>query len=270
MSGAQLPPRWRRGLSTLLGLPTWPIRKLLKFDTSELANEQRRARGLTLVLSGIEGHGPFRSSLAHGLADTWGGAVEVFDWTTRRLFGTLGHLANHPRNRQMGERLADRIETHWRQHPETAVHLVAHSGGAAIVAFALETLAQRGVDGGNGGFGDRRVGTVLMLAAALSEQYDLADALEACDEIHSFYSPLDVPHLVLGTLLLGTMDRVHGVSAGFQGFRVTHEHLHQHGYQTKMARSWHWGGHMGWTNRVFAAEHLAHYLPPPLCSDDSS
>ena len=249
-----LPPRWRRGVSTLLGLPTMPVRKILPiFDSDELACRDREAEaGLAIVLSGIEGRGPFCRSLALGLADAWPGSVEVFEWTTRRVLGALVHLTNEARTRDQAEQVADRIERHWDEAPATPVFLVSHSGGTAVASFALEALARRGVE--------QRVDRTLLLASALSERYDLGEALQACDEIHSFHSRLDVPHLVLGTCVFGTMDRQRGVSAGFRGFRIHHERLIQHGYARDMARAWHWGGHLGWTNRVFVAEHLAQML----------
>ena len=79
--------------------------------------------------------------------------------------------------------------------------------------------------------------------------------------------------LVLGTLVFGTVDRRHTVSAGFRGFRErnlsSYQRLEQRPYRRAMFSSWHWGGHMGWTNRVFAAEHLAPLLrqsePPKRC-----
>lgn len=253
-AASELPPRWRRGISTLVGLPTMPVRKMLTiFDVPDLASlEREKQHGLTLVLSGIEGRGPFCASLALGLSDSWPGSVEVFEWTTRRVFGAFHHLFNEQRNREQAERVADRIERHWQEAPDAPVYLASHSGGTAIAAFALEALVRRGCR--------RRVNRSLLLASALSDRYDLSEALQSCDEIHSFHSPLDIPHLVLGTCIFGAMDRCHRVSAGFRGFRISHERLIQHPYQRSMVSAWHWGGHMGWTNRVFAAEHLAGLL----------
>ena len=251
-------------MGTLLGLPTMPIRKLLRYDLSPLTNEQRRGNGLAIVLSGIEGRGPFSATLARGLAAEWEGAVEVFEWTSRRLFATLSHLCNLKRNREQAAKLADCIEAYHQQHPTAPVHLIGHSGGAAIAVFTLEELERRRLD--------QVVDQVLLLGAALSREYDLRLALRAARQVHSFQSKLDIPHLVLGTCIFGTVDRQRGVSAGFNGFAVpnaaeeaAYGRLTQHRYVWRMARSWHWGGHMGWTNEVFAAEYLAPILTsPPL------
>ncbi|MCA9172986.1 MAG: hypothetical protein KDB14_00655 [Planctomycetales bacterium] len=258
------PPRWRRGVGTLLGLPTMPIRKLLHFDASHLTSPQRRRHGLTLVLSGIEGRGPFVQSLAQGLGDVDDGAVEVFEWTTRRVFATLKHLAALRRNREQAAKLADAVMAYQAEHPAAPLHLVGHSGGAAITVFALEELARRGA---------APVDSAMLLGAALSHDYDLDVALSGASLVRSFHSPLDIPHLVLGTLVFGTVDRRHTVSAGFRGFRErnlsSYQRLEQRPYRRAMFSSWHWGGHMGWTNRVFAAEHLAPLLrqsePPKRC-----
>ena len=73
--------RWRRGISTLAGLPLMPIRKLLHYDCSQLAAPDRCEQGLVLVLSGIEGYGPFGHSLAMGLGDVCPQGIELFEWT---------------------------------------------------------------------------------------------------------------------------------------------------------------------------------------------
>jgi hypothetical protein len=248
-------PRWRRGLSTLRGIPLLPFRKLLRYDISPLDTPQRRARGLVLVLSGIEGYGPFAHSLALGLGDAVDGAVEVHEWTTRRLMSSLRHLVDLPRNRQQAALLAARIRQHQRDHPGAPVHLVGHSGGAAMAVMALEELARLEAP---------PVHTAVLLAAALAPAYDLTAALGQVERMVSFHSPLDVPHLVLGTLVFGTIDRRHAVGAGFGGFKPcdheAYQRLEQRRYRPSMLRSWHWGGHLGWTNRVFVAEHVAPLL----------
>lgn len=248
-------PRWRRGLSTLMGFPAMPVRKLIRYDSSHLASDQRTSQGLTLVLPGIDGYGPFPHSLTMGLGDALPHGIEMFEWTTRRVMTGLTHLCDLSRNREQASRLADRVEQHQQRHPGTPVHLVGHSGGAAVSVFALEELAQRAAP---------PVTAALLLGPALWRGYDLTTALEQAERTVSFYSLLDIPHLVVGTVAFGSIDRRHGVCGGFLGFRERDEpayaRLEQRPYRPTMVRSAHLGGHMGWTNRLFAAEHLAPLL----------
>jgi hypothetical protein len=81
--------------------------------------------------------------------------------------------------------------------------------------------------------------------------------------------------LMTGTFLAGTADGRHSVSAGFCGFsmppgaiseeqRLYRDRLRQRGYALGMLRQFHWGGHFGWTNRVFVAEEVV-----PLLAEDA-
>jgi hypothetical protein len=113
------------------------------------------------------------------------------------------------------------------------------------------------------------VNQVVLLAAAISPDYDLTTALARSERgILNFHSWGDVPHLVLGTLALGTIDRQHTVSAGARGFHVPDEldddarelyatRLQQIPYRLAMIKSLNAGGHTGTTNHKFVAEWVA-------------
>lgn len=216
-------------------------------------------QGLVLVLPGIEGPSPFNVSIANGLREGGvEGAIEIFDWGTRA--GPLTwwlHLTDHERNVEQARGLADEIRRYKRAHPEAPVDLVAHSGGAGIALLALEDLPR-----------DMQVKSVVLLAAAVSPDYNLSRALNATQRgIWNFYSNLDVGFLGAGTLVFGTVDREHKVAAGAVGFDTSrsfgdprhdpYNKLHQVAYRTGMAAAGHLGTHTGWSSPGFVREWLA-------------
>jgi len=143
------------------------------------------------------------------------------------------------------------------------VHLVGHSGGGGIAVYALESLPP-----------GRQVTSALLLAPALSPDYDLRGALRHTQRgIYNFYSPYDVGFLKVGTSVAGTIDGQLTRAAGAVGFtvpwglsqedrRLYATLLHQQRYLSKMADSGNAGGHTGWANRTFVAEWLAPLVAP--------
>ncbi len=225
----------------------------------DLQTPFRYQQGLVIVLPGIEGQSGLNASIARGLAR--GGvpsAIEIYDWTLAGTASWLINLAGESRNRQHAERLALRIVAYQKQHPGRPVHLIGHSGGGGVAVFALEALPA-----------DRPVTGALLLAPALSPEYDLTRALQRTRHgIWNFYSGQDVGFLGVGTTLFGTIDREHGAAAGAVGFREPatlkpegrryyRTRLHQVRYTPRMARSGHGGGHTGWASQEFAREWLA-------------
>jgi hypothetical protein len=132
-----------------------------------------------------------------------------------------------------------------------------------MALFVLERLRE-----------DQAVTSVTLLSAAVSRKFGVGRLLSRTTAgIWDFYSPLDLPTVGIGTMLFGTMDRRHTVSAGALGFltmdhdsmspRIPQEQgptLNQIPYQKSMARSWNFGGHFGSTNAVFVRENIA-----PIC-----
>ena len=121
---------------------------------------------------------------------------------------------------------------------------------------------------------EETVERVVLLAPALSPDYDLSAALRAVRrEIVVFWSPFDLIILGAGTRVFGTIDRVKTVGAGLVGFRVpagntgrlrpafvnTTSSVRFAG-SPRMAASGHLGGHMGPDSPFF----LRKYVVPLL------
>ncbi len=228
-----------------------------QFD--EWLSPERAARGYTIILPGVEGTSWYNISVAHGLVK--GGheaAIEIHDWTTGRWPMFVYHLMALERNKAQAQIIADKIVQYQDHYPDRPVTLIGHSGGAAMAVLVLEALPD-----------DRKITQAVLLAAALSPDYDLSTPLARTERgITNFYSAGDVLYLMAGTLALGTLDRQHSVSAGAIGFhtpdnltsdeRVRYElKLHQEGYRPEMLWSLNLGGHMGPTGRKFVAEWVA-------------
>ena len=254
--------RWWRGFLSAAGVLTMPLGTWWRRGISELTAPERLDRGLVIILPGIEGKSHLSLDIAHGLAD--GGvplAVEIIDWTTGFPPLFAFHLRAGNRNRRAAQKIADRITAYQDEYPTRPVHVIGHSGGAGVALFTLEAMPS-----------DRRISSAVLLGAAVSPGYDLREALSHTESgIWNFYSAMDVLFLGIGTLLLGTIDGRHAVSAGARGFKLpsnsdsqtqspSENRLHQQPYILQMAASWHLGGHNGWMNRIFTAEWLAPML----------
>ena len=228
-------------------------------DYTEWLSPERADKGYTIVLTGVEGTSFHNIGIARGLIEAGHpAAVEVRDWTTGHWPLFVYHLMALERNKEQARQIAAQILKYQDQYPSRPVTLIGHSGGAAMAVLTLEALPA-----------DRNVDLVVLLAAAISPDYNLANALAHSERgIVNFHSWGDVPHLVLGTLALGTIDRQHTVSAGARGFRAPHDldddarelyatRLHQVPYQMAMLKSLNAGGHTGPTNHKFVAEWVA-------------
>ena len=191
--------------------------------------------------------------IARGLVD--GGvpmAVEVHDWTTGRLFFSFYHLRSLTWHDRQAVRLAKRITDYQDEFPGRPVVLVGHSGGAAMSLQTLPLLE------------DRQINGAVLLAIAVSPGFDTTLARRHTQHgMWSFYSPFDWLQCGLGTLAVGTFDGKHAVSAGMVGFPETGlagddiAPFRQIRFRIAMAKSWNFGGHHGWANRLFAAQWLA-------------
>ncbi len=228
----------------------------LDYDTPE-----RRERGLTILLPGIEGQSSLSHSMVNGLSD--GGvneAIEIFDWTYN-VKPAMFNLWMPNRNARLAASIAEKICDYQDQYPGRDVTLVGHSGGGAMIPKILEALP-------NG----REIKRAVMIAPAISPRYDLSCALQSIsDRIYHVRSPLDLYFLGFGTCAVGTLDRKHCPSAGNRGFCLPHEtegeryHLYrekftQIDYSIKMLKDWHYGGHLSCMNRVFVEKHIATLL----------
>ena len=214
-------------------------------------------QGLVIVLPGIDGRMPYNEAACRRLSeDGIAAAVELRDWTA-----PLGPLYNQSavlRNREVAGYVAARIRSYQRAYPGRPVFLIGHSGGTAIAVWAAEALPPGSeVDG------------VILLGSSLSPEYDLSRALaRSRGGIVSFHSDLDGGLLGVGTVLFGTMDGVHSVSAGKVGFRPPggaagsgqYARLFQIAWQPSMIKDGHGGGHFDYMGPSFISARVGPLL----------
>jgi pimeloyl-ACP methyl ester carboxylesterase len=251
------------GLRSMLSLGLAPFGKRAANFHRQLSPFTRLEHGLIIILPGIEGCSSVNDSIARGLvAGRLPHAVKIIDWRKYRPWNPL-HLAMQRHNRIQAKIVADSICDYQRDYPHQPVHLIGHSAGAGMALFILDALPDT-----------HAVESVILMAAAVSRKFDIQPLLKHTRRgIWNFYSPLDLPTVGLGTIVFGTMDRRHAISAGAMGFRIEYEtnsssdakpcqepKLHQIKFRTSMMKSWNFGGHFGSTNAVFVQRHVA-----PLC-----
>ncbi len=259
--------RFIRGCLSTLGALAFPFSRWFGRDLDALMTADRLAKGYTIILPGIEGRSSLNFSIARGLLDAGvESGIEIFDWTTGHILLFLLHLRGLKRNEALAGTIADKIVDYQDRYPGRPVYLIGHSGGGGLALLTLQQLPD-----------DRSISGVILLAVAASPQFDVQSVLSKTQRgIWNFYSPVDAFYLVLGTLLCGTVDGKHAIAAGAVGFaedaagnpRTEMDHgvvgsepasgqLVQIPFRIAMLRQFNFGGHFGWTNRVFVAEQLA-------------
>lgn len=202
---------------------------------------------MVLHLPGIGGHLRVDDLLVEGLGQSnLGATFRIYDWTN----GNPGipALGGYERNLAESAKVSTTIATMARENPERKLIITAHSGGAGLAVWALERLPE-----------DVKIDTLVMIAPALSPNYDLSKALARVrGRAYSFNSLLD-PILGFGTRNLGTIDRVMTASAGNVGFTLpstadqnAYEKLTQIPYDQAWMRLGHAGDHVGAMGRPFA------------------
>jgi pimeloyl-ACP methyl ester carboxylesterase len=177
-----------------------------------------------------------------------------------RWHADLSDVANHEAQSRW---VVEQVRAWLEREPSKPVFLVGKSGGTWIVVKALEGLPGESVE------------AVVLLAPAISPDYDLSKALRAVGrEMVSFWSPLDVVVLGAGTWLFKTADRVRSFSAGLVGFRTPAgldvegrslyaTRLRQVRWRAEMARSWYLGGHVGPDSPPFLRKYVVPLLTGP-------
>jgi hypothetical protein len=160
-----------------------------------------------LHLNGIGGERVCDHTLVSGLsAGGLDADYHIFDWTEGETgIVALQHHATHPIE---ARKAADMIIAQFKASPGTPIYVTGHSGGAAILTWALELLPD-----------EIKVESACMFAPALSPQYDLTKALRHVNgKLYVFSSPHDFVVLSTGTKMFGTMDGVRCDAAGLKGF----------------------------------------------------
>ncbi len=208
-----------------------------------------------LHLPGIGGHMRIDDLLTSGIAQ--GGLdaeVQIYDWTAGHA-GLLA-LTSYDRNQIEAQKIADAIVRIARADPGRRIILTGHSGGAGLAVWALEKLPD-----------EVHVDTLLLLAPALSPQYDLSKALgHVTGKLYAFSSTMD-PVLGIGTRNFGTMDRIKTDAAGRVGFSMPpradaalYAKLIGVPYDSTWTRYYNAGDHIGAMMRPFARSILAPLL----------
>ena len=251
------PNRWRRrgaGWASLLRVPVCPLGRFVHGRASQLDDSARQSEGLTIVLPGIQGRSFAEYDLAVGLAQGGlRGRITTLDWTTGWFFRAVHHLRHVPMHEAGGERTARLIREHRRRFPESPIYLLGYSGGASVALHALARLPE-----------GERITRAVLLAPACSATVDAAALADRCEDgVDAFCSRLDWP--ILGGLLLalGTTDGRHAFAAGLTGFErspTDRGAFRERHWERAWLRQFHYGGHFGVVNRVFAAERLAPLL----------
>src|SRR6185437_17133914 len=145
----------------------WAGPAALPVHTVDLPNGQTEPKGDTwlLHLPGISGRRWVDDQLALGFRDAgYAGVLQMYDWTGNAA--GLGALHAYQRNQIEAQKVADFIVENFRKQPGMHIILTGHSGGTGIIIWALEKLPT-----------DVKVDKVILLASALSPEYDLSKAL---------------------------------------------------------------------------------------------
>lgn len=209
-----------------------------------------------LHLPGIGGELRIDHDMVSGLKDGgWNGPITIYDWTEKDP--GLDALGNIKRNRREAAKVAGMIEKHLRENPNLQITITSHSGGTAIAVWALEMLPPK-----------VKVQQLVLLASALSPEYDLSKALKHVNgKAYAFYSEGDAIVLGVGTKVFGTMDGKKTQAAGLVGFtcppkgdKTQYARLIQRAYDKGWMVFGNIGNHIGPMSRSFAE----HVLEPVL------
>jgi hypothetical protein len=223
---------------------------------------ERLNRGYTIVVVGVNGDNMLSAGLAPGLVEGgYPGAVEVVDWTTGFWPLFVYHLRAGKRHRAAADEIARKIGDYQARYPGREVNLVGFSAGALVAVKAVAAMPDQ-----------NQLDRVVLLAGAISPWYDLRPVLGRTRVgVWSYYQPQDVVALWAGTLVAGTADGQHFVSAGAVGFwpprglsederRLYREKLVQSIYRPEMITSGNLGGHFQCVGRKFVATWIAPIL----------
>jgi len=215
--------------------------------------------GLVVSLDGIGGYNWGPRWLRSGLDEAGlKSAIVIYDWSKGPTGLFVGDLVAKERNLAAANDLARMVVNYEAAMPGRPVTLIGHSGGAAVVAWALELMPE-----------GSHVDQAILLAPALAPDYDLSPALRAVRRrLYVMYSHADVGLMAAGTAVFGTMDRQHSVSAGFVGFSIPdgaqdksqYLKVRQVPWTVSLLKTGHLGGHMGWTSTRFARDFIAPIL----------
>jgi pimeloyl-ACP methyl ester carboxylesterase len=206
-----------------------------------------------LHLPGIGGEMSIDRTLVRGLKEGgWDGPTKIYDWTENDP--GIDALHARKRNDREAQIVADMIEQKLKEDPKLKITLTSHSGGTGIAVWALEKLPA-----------NLHVQTLVLLASALSPDYDLSAALRhVSGNAFVYYSENDTLVLGAGTQLFGTIDGKKTMAAGLIGFKTPPD-SDKAQYEKIVQRPWikEWmafknaGSHIGCMSLPFVKQVLA-------------
>jgi pimeloyl-ACP methyl ester carboxylesterase len=211
-----------------------------------------RQADMVIVVPGLGGDGGDYAKVVHALHDA--GCQDrlcVFNWgCSWALFPiTLSCTGVH---HDTERRLAAQV-TQWRNdHPGCHIALIGHSAGAGVIVGMLGRLDN-----------SITIGPIILLAPALSPDFDLRPALAHSNCIHVFFSPDDWFWQGIGSTIFGGYDGVHRDGAGRRGFTLAQlsddqkRKVIQHPWQPQWKSLGEDGGHFDWMSGAFVDRVLA-------------
>jgi pimeloyl-ACP methyl ester carboxylesterase len=228
-----------------------------------LAASKDEAREHLIHLPGIAGEQNLDRRFIRGLrAGGCNGTIEIYDWTEKDP--GLAALLARQRNDREATKIAEKIKQILKDEPGVKLRIIGHSGGAGLAVWALERLP-----------GDSKIESVVFLAPALSQKYDLSKALSHVrGKAYALTSVNDAIILGAGTKLFGTIDGKKEEAAGLRGFKTPdkpfdpkqYDKLVQMPYQDSWMELGNIGDHIGPMGEEFAEKVIAPLLRdrPPL------
>lgn len=206
-----------------------------------------------LHLPGIGGEMSIDRTFIRGMKEGgWHGPTTIYDWTEHDP--GIDALHARKRNDREAQKVADMIEQKLKDDPKLQITLTSHSGGTGIAVWALEKLPE-----------GAHVKTLVLLASALSPDYDLTAALRhVSGNAYVYYSENDTLVLGAGTELFGTIDGKKTMAAGLLGFKTPPD-ADKGQYEKLIQRPWvkDWmvfenaGSHIGCMSRPFVRQVVA-------------
>ena len=179
-------------------------------NNAQFTTEERLARGMIMILPGIEGPSPLNEDIRRGLiaagcprampVRSWGNPVPLLGVALKQIDLLGAHIA--------AEDIRDELVRYQEAHPGVPVYLVGHSGGGGIAVLVAEKMPE-----------GHTLKGLLLLSASISSAHDLTEALQHLDDgIVNFYNKQDAAMLGVATTLFSNIDGLHGPAAGLIGF----------------------------------------------------
>ncbi len=220
-------------------------------DDSMYVNEQRKSKGLVVILPGIEGPSHYNRGIREGLYNAgveyalmirpWGVPVPVA--------GMLVNQTNFLGNRLAGAGVAQMVADYQQNYPGRPIYIIGHSGGGGVAVFTAESLAESH---------GKKIEGLVLVAGSISKGYDLTKALAMTNKgLVNFYNPMDTAMLQEGCMVAGCVDGAHDEAAGLNGFTKRFKQLYQ--VHVPPADDQHGSG----TRSPYVTEYMAPWISAP-------